>query len=468
MPPPNILLITTDQHRWDFGTVEEGDFVHLSAYERMRREGVILPNAYSVCPICTPTRMGWNHAIYPSQISLHKQGGTRGFVPPHLGAMPRVLQSAGYSTALIGKLHYRPPGCSQILSESSEIMKQLCGYDFLHETSGKSMALSQDCSFTDHLKRKGLLERYRTDVAGRIRKKVRREPYRPTFLPPEDCMDAYIGAKAREYLSTVPCVSPFFAHVSFCNPHFPYDPPEEYFGRYRPKDMPAPFGVKSKAHIRYWQEIRAAYCGLLSQLNDEINSLLNLLESRSLLNNTVVFVMTDHGDLLGDFHYEYSKIRPEDSSSRTPLLVRYPKSIRGGQVLDCPFESVDLPMTILEAAGLKEKSTREMPAASGRSAWEYLTGKTNNHREWAYSEFGQNPWYHDWRMVVDREWKYIFDPNEGDRLIHRSSDPEETKNLASSKKHRAVLAEYRRKLIETVSSFSMPPLQSFYPENKCK
>ncbi len=107
-----------------------------------------------------------------------------------------------------------------------------------------------------------------------------------------------------------------------------------------------------------------------------------------------------------------------------------------------------------------------MPASPGRSAWDYLAGRAAGHRDWAYAEFGDNQWYHAWRMVVDRDWKYIFDQTAGDRLIARANDPFEEGNRIADPDCLEILAARRRNLVQSMTASLMPPYSSFYADGK--
>ncbi len=102
MRPPNILLITDDQHRFDF--VEGGCIPGLRtpAIARLRREGTTLTHAYSACPLCVPTRFTWWYGLRASQAS-GAWGDFDGQWPQHLPSVGHALQGAGYRTAVIGK-----------------------------------------------------------------------------------------------------------------------------------------------------------------------------------------------------------------------------------------------------------------------------------------------------------------------------------------------------------------------------
>ncbi|MFZ4396445.1 MAG: sulfatase-like hydrolase/transferase [Kiritimatiellia bacterium] len=67
MNRPNILLITDDQHRWDFVGTQTVPSLATPALDRLRLEGTTLTHAFANCPICMPTRFTWTTGLYATQ-----------------------------------------------------------------------------------------------------------------------------------------------------------------------------------------------------------------------------------------------------------------------------------------------------------------------------------------------------------------------------------------------------------------
>jgi len=443
MPQPNILLITDDQHRWDFHDSRTVSCLRTPALSRLRAEGVSLTNAVSNCPICMPVRFTWVYGLYAGQAGEGLLRNAQDW-PTHPPSMPQALRKAGYRTALVGKLHSLQ-GLSRrdVCAHENETKSR--GFDDVLEVSGKSLAYWYNCHWTRHLASRGLLEQYRADVQSRIEQLGGKEPYRPSLLDTADSMDAFIGEHARRWLSSCRDDKPFFLHASFCGPHFPLDPPETYFTRYRPEDMPPPRGVEDPKRIRVWRERRAAYCAMIEQVDDEVGRLLEVLESRGIAQNTLVIYATDHGDMMGHMD-RWQKGTPYDTSVRTPYTVRWPGRVASGRTLDDPVETVDLPCTILEAAGLGNDPSLHLPNTPGRSFLRYVTGEERVHREWAFAEHGSG-----WRMCRERDWKYVYQPDGEDMLFDLERDPWEQQNLIAEPSKRERVSRMRRELVESMS-----------------
>ena len=440
--PANILLITDDQHRWDFvggGTVA---CLRTPAIDRLRAEGTTLVRAYSNCPICMPTRFTWLYGLYASQGRARLLRNAHDW-PTNLPSMAHALQRRGYHTALVGKLHSLAGLCKRDVCAHLEETRQR-GFDDVLEVSGKTLSYWYDCAWTRYLDGRNLLSRYRNDLHRRNECFGQMGTYEPTFLATGDSMDGFIGARAREWLRAYDGGQPFFLHASFCGPHFPIDPPREYFERYVPDDMPVPKRVDDAADVRAWQERRAAYCAMIAHIDDEVAALLSVLEERGESDNTLVVFTTDHGDMMGHRGLHH-KGKPYETATRTPVTLRLPGTIPAGAVLDDMVEAVDLPCTLLDAAGCEGGMDEYLPNTPGRSYWRYARGKTDTHRQWAYSECGTGE--SAWRMVVERDWKLITRASGEDELYNLAGDPWELKNLAALPEHRDRVLRLQRELL---------------------
>jgi len=442
VPGLNILLVTDDQHRWDFFQGGAVPTLSLPSLSRLAAEGTTLTHAYSNCPICMPTRFTWLYGLYASQVAERLAGNAQDW-PGHLPSMAHALRDAGYRTALVGKLHWHA-GLYRRDLVRDEHDTRARGFDDVFETSGKSLAWWYDCRYTQHLDSKGLLQIYRDDVASRCAQLGGHERYAPSPLAAQDHMDSVIGAEARRWLEAYDGEKPFFLHASFCGPHFPLDPPEPYFRRHRPDDMPPPEGVGDPHEIRKWQERRALYRDLLALVDDQIGRLLDALDAKGLANDTLVVFTTDHGDMLGHCGLT-QKGRPHDASARTPVIARLPGVIAQGNVLDGMAEAADLPCAILEAAGCgaHEEIRRLLPGTPGRSWWNYISGAADSHRDWIYSEHHAPTW----RMIREPDWKYVFQHDAGDSLFNMPHDPNEMHNLIADPAHTPRVSHMRHQLL---------------------
>ena len=110
MRRPNVLILYTDQQRWD--TIGYGGdahylgnpHIHTPNLNRLAAEGVLFANAYCNNPVCMPSRQSMLSGRYPSTLGCTTNGIE---MPEDVWTLPRILQSYGYQTANVGKLHFK-------------------------------------------------------------------------------------------------------------------------------------------------------------------------------------------------------------------------------------------------------------------------------------------------------------------------------------------------------------------------
>jgi arylsulfatase A-like enzyme len=423
----NILLITTDEHRAD--CVGSGRFgtLRTPALDRLRSEGTTFASAYSNCPICMPTRFTWLYGLYASQ------GGQRLLAnaldwPTDLRSAAQCLRRAGYRTAMYGKLHslmglFR----RDIVAHKYETVAR--GFDDVCEVSGGTLSYYYDCEYSRYLESKGLLEEWRSFAGWWLHERDSpAERYEPSVLSAEDHLDGFVARRAMEWLSRYDEDRPFFMHVSFCGPHFPITPSEEYFNRYRPEDVPAPLGVDDAEESELWRKNRALYAGFVEQTDGHISRVLDVLDDRGLTEDTLVIYTADHGELIGDYGLNH-KSQPYDAACRTPVILRKPGLVNRGTTREALVEAVDLPATILDAAGLGSDPSELLPLSPGYSFLPCATGSRARHRDWIYSECGVLP--RGWRMIFDGRHKLVQRGDGGVAVFDLKDDPAELRPIGA-------------------------------------
>jgi arylsulfatase A-like enzyme len=459
-PAPHILLITDDQHRWDWlgwtGVVPALRTPHL---DQLRTSGLAFTNAWSNCPVCIPTRFSWYSGLHASQGRAALLSNSTGW-PDHVPYVPQILQAHGYHTAAIGKLHHAdgPEPRRDHAAPGYVAKAKARGFDTVWEVGGRSQAFFHDCQWTHHLRRHGLLDRYLVDIADRRADRCWNEPYRPSVLPAEHHADALIADQTVAWLEQVGEDRPFFLHASFCAPHFPLDPPPDWFARVRPADMPPPCGVSDPVELAYWQEQRAAYACLIEFVDHQIGRVLDALRRRGLTDRTVVIFTSDHGDRLGDQH-SWHKSQPQDGSCRVPLMVRLPGTVPSGGTHAGFVGAVDLAPTLLEVAGVPGPVSFHLPESPGRSFWTQAQDPgAAPVRQTIYAE------HVSFRMVVDQDWKYVLGSDGTERLFHRVTDPDDLDDRAGRPELADVLADRRLALLRETQVCLAPNRPGYWQE----
>ncbi|MFP4068997.1 MAG: sulfatase [Opitutales bacterium] len=439
--------MTTDQQRWDFFDNRTVPSLEVPNLRRLANEGATLSRTYTNCPVCIPTRFTWMHGLYASQ-GAYRLGRNSHSWPTRFPTWAQGLQRKGYHTALFGKLHSHAWLDYHDLRDT-ETETRLRGFETVFETSGRTLMQHWDCHWTQHLRDLGLLEKQREETRRRNPLGGGHESYEPGILERKDTVDGFVTEHACRWLRDYDEPRPFAMHLSFCAPHFVMDPPEAYLRKYPWENMPAPAGVQDPERIDMWKKETALYCALIDQIDDEVGRVLDLLEEKGILDDTLVLFTTDHGDMMGHKNRRH-KVRPEDTSARTPVLARCPGRIPAGVELEDLAESADLPLTLLQAGGWEEPEAW-LTEAPGRSYWDYLCGRTDHHRQWAFSEMSGA-----WRMTVERDWKYVANRTGGDELYDLKHDPWELENRIADPDCAPHRERLMRRLIESMTNIAPP------------
>lgn len=237
--PPNLLLITADQFRWDCLGCMGNPVIQTPHLDALAARGVCFRNGFSTDPICVPARASIMTGNYPHVCTgvKHNAGRIRDGQP----LLTEVLKGVGYRAYATGKLHfvpYAPPDSPRLVHGFEHVD--------LHE-SGRLIG-----QFDPRGTRRGLEDYfdYLCDVGwgGYARAHgIGNNDVRPCAspLPAEHYIDAWIADRAIARLDAHRLESPdqpFFLWMSSPKPHSPYDPPRPYDTLYDPRAVPPPVG----------------------------------------------------------------------------------------------------------------------------------------------------------------------------------------------------------------------------------
>src|SRR5262249_10497736 len=185
---------------------------------------------------------------------------------------------------------------------------------------------------------------------------------------------------------------------------------------------------------------RYAACG--QAIDDGVGELMRSLEATGQTKNTLVVFTSDQGFALGEHGFRH-KLAPYDATLRSPLIVRRPGTVRAGQVCKVAVSGVDLPPTILAAAGMRQPWPMHghdlTPLlADPKASWPHVTLFTNTGtkfgsdtrevpRSFPKSEQNGIPW---WVAVRQGQYKYIrtLVGGGGGELYDLGADPPEPIN----------------------------------------
>ncbi|MFP4249119.1 MAG: sulfatase [Armatimonadota bacterium] len=406
----NILFILCDQMRADA-------LRYAPNVRALADRGATFTNCYSAAPLCQPARACIATGRFPTEHGVC--GNMNEPVPKAMRENTYMsrLQQAGYRTALIGKHHFidRFNVGMDVTEDDSEIAG--FGFDDVWQVVDIYESFHNEDRFTAWLGERGRLERWRELAQSQGQQFYQR-------LKPEETVDGFIGEGALELIRGHDATHPLYLNAGFVGPHPPYWAPAEYADRFSPDEMPAPKGVIDPDEIAHVKQRRALYAASVTLIDDYVGRLVDALEDRGMLDDTLIAFTADHGDMLGDFGIMDKRWFYEESA-RVPLVMAgpgvAPDPRLGGITCRDLTSSVDLYPTFLQAAGLDWRDdSREglslLDAAAARGP----------RRERVFSELGTA------MMVRDASHKLVYDAEQGGvvQLFDLRRDPDELENLA--------------------------------------
>lgn len=351
---PNIVFIMADDHTCSAISAYGSLTGNTPGIDRLAREGVRFTNCVDVNALCAPSR-----ATILTGKHSHANGfcGNGDTFDGTQTTFPKLLQSAGYATGIIGKWHLR--------SEPT-------GFDYYHVLPGHGRywnpVLKESGSPWEEGNSGGCeIEGYVTEVItdnairwiesvkGRtpfcclVHHKAPHVPYEypgrfdslyqdTVFPEPSTLQDDYRGRKALEAAEY---------------PHTRLDAiDDDILHRFRWRDpLPVIAGIsRDEKRRRLYQRLTREYLRLAASLDEQVGRLLDYLDTAGLTEDTVVIYTSDNGYFLGE-HGLFNKQWMYTPAHTVPLLIRYPQGIAKERVETGLVGSIDFAPTFLDIAG---------------------------------------------------------------------------------------------------------------------
>jgi choline-sulfatase len=440
---PNLLIIMADQLTAHVLPAYGGSVVRVPHIDALAERGVVFDSFYCNSPLCAPSRFSFMAGQLPSKIGAYDNAAE---LPADTPTFAHYLRGAGYQTILSGKMHF-------------------CGPDQLH----------------------GFEERLTTDIYPADfgwTPDWTRPAERPSWYHTMDSVtqagpcsrtnqidfDDEVVSAARQKLFDIARSTdrrPFCMVVSMTHPHDPYVVPEEYWNRYRDDQIELPrvpdLAGREDPHSRRLRHVmglelaqptaaqvraaRRAYYGAVSYIDDQIGTLLTTLRETRVEDNTVIFLLADHGDMLGERGLWY-KMSFYEGACRIPLIVHAPQRFAPRRVAEVA-SLVDVLPTLVALA--RDHSAPEARAPScaasldGSSLLPALEGDRGPGE--ARGEYLAEGAIAPLVMIRRARHKFIHSPADPDQLYDVVADPDERSNLAADREHAARVAELRDEVV---------------------
>jgi arylsulfatase A-like enzyme len=280
-------------------------------------------------------------------------------------------------------------------------------------------------------------------------------------LPLEQSKPKFLERRACDFLRRHRN-EPFILYVNFLEPHMPFTGPfdNEYDPAY--VDLPASFNTPpadnepefyrsklKKIALEYgsdeqsFRKLIARYWGLVTEVDTCVGGILDTLDELGLADDTLVVYTSDHGDMMGA-HRLVAKSVMYEEAARIPWLMRVPWMGRKQHLVEQPVSHIDLVPTVLELMGRKAQQ-----GPQGQSLVPLMQG----------GKAAEDHVFIEWNAETDSEldipvrtvispdgWKLSLFKGDKSQLFNLTEDPDETKNLFDSGRHRDVIERLTAKI----------------------
>lgn len=417
---PNIVFILVDDLRWDALGCTGHPFARTPNIDRIAREGALFRNAFVTTPLCSPARASFLTGQYVHTHTVRGNGASYNTVSHQMVTFPALLQQAKYQTAYVGKWHMGNDDTPRP------------GFNHWVSFKGQGAHLNPQINVNGQSNR---VPGYMTDI---------------------------LTDHAVDFLRR-PHSQPFALYLSHKAVHGPFVPAERHQGLFTDNPLQrtpgtgdpldgklilqrkvgdlAPVGPGTgpgEALIR--NQLR-----MLAAIDEGVGKILEALHQTGKLDDTVLVFTSDNGYFWGE-HGLGDKRAAYEESIRIPLLVRYPRLVKPGTVLDQMALNVDIAPTLLQLGEAKRPGTIQ-----GRSLVPYLRKPKSEGRSAALFEYFMEPRFPripSWQAIRTPRWKYIHYPNfDGmDELYDLQEDRYELRNLIEDREHQKVLKQMQKRL----------------------
>ncbi len=434
---PNILFIFADQQRWDtcgcYGQ-ELDTTPHLDA---MAREGVRFENAFTCQPVCGPARACLQTGRYASEIGIMHNDIA---LPTDANTIARQLSAVGYQTGYVGKWHLAsnyafdwfpvPPGVERVNYACSWIPPERRG------------------GYRDYWVAADILEFTSQGYGGYMwHGNGEKVTWDENTYRVDACTDC-----ALDFLRTRDGTTPWFLFLSYIEPHHqnsidacegPHGCRERFADFEVPGDLQGQPGVYDKDY--------PDYLGAVNNIDTNLGRLREELKRQGMNQSTIIVYTADHGCHFKVYVPGNHKCDPHDSSTRIPMVIQGP-GFSGGTCVDTPVSLIDLPTTLLQAAGVRPDS-----AMRGHDLGKLARGEASDHPGEAFIQISEAQCG---RALRTADWLYaVRSPTADGRGVNTSdvyvedllydirNDPHQRTNLATDPRCAPIRAELAQRLM---------------------
>jgi arylsulfatase A-like enzyme len=478
----NILLIVTDQHRYDTLGCYGAPVCRTPNIDALAARGVRFSAAYTPTSPCSPARAALFTGLYPHKNHVPSNDG---ILDPEVPNLAGELERAGYNLGYAGKWHVDRVKAP---SDYGFRGKDFPGYGYpaaggvIEGLRFGQRARNVPPHYRDYLQERGydppkILHAFYGDnpgMQGQEMYALQSGGVETTF---EYMVSEFTIDLMRQFETPYKLEGkPFFLWANFWGPHTPCLLPEPYYSMYDPRDIPEEPSFAetwaNKPHVhelyeRYWglssggwkswREIVARYWGYVTMIDDLVGRMLAELHAIGLEDNTLVVFTTDHGDQMGAHRLIEKGPFAYEETWRLPMVAAHPGVEAPGSVCDEFVYLHDLYPTFLEVAG-----TRPPGGPDSQGILDNVLGReAPTDRDSVYGAFESQIFPSPLRFVRTRTHKLVYNRSDVGELYDLMDDPWELRNLIDHPGARGVKAELLDRMREHMVRLEDPMLAFF-------
>ncbi len=477
---PNIVFIMSDDHAYQAISAYDTTLIRTPNIDRLAKEGMLFTNASVTNSICAPSRaviLTGKHSHINGKIDNLTEFDTTNIT------FPRILQKAGYQTAMFGKLHFgnNPKGFDEFMILPGQ-------GDYYNP---KFITASGDTTITGYVTdittdlTLDWLEKRRDTTKPFLLMYLHKAPHR-SWLPaarhypeftrknyplPATLFDDYDTRGDAAKSAEMGILKDMLLEYDLKIPKTVLDAMEisERLGSggvdrmnpvqraawdavYDPiaKDFMERYPEMNDSTLTVWkfQRYMQDYLGTIASVDENVGRLLDYLDAQNLTENTLIVYTSDQGFYLGE-HGWFDKRFMYKESFKTPLMIRWPNVIRPNTTEDELVQNLDFAQTFLEAAGIEAPNDMQ-----GESLLPLLKGQKEKwNRNAVYYHYYEFPAEHAVKRhygIATKKYKlmhFYYDINQWE-LYDIDNDPNEVNNVYADPEYTNVVEELKRKLKE--------------------
>jgi choline-sulfatase len=407
------MFFLPDQHRPEWLGCNADLPLRTPTLDRLGRRGVRFTNACCPSPLCAPSRASLASGRAYDRCGVVDNGQPYPLDQP---TYYQALRAAGYRVCGVGKFDLDKPTLEWGLDGS----RRLGDWGFTEGVDNEGK-LDGSASYRRHGRPTGPYLKHLEDIGlaeTYCREHARRNETLGAYVTavPEDAYcDNWLAERGKRFLEAFPAGRPWHLVVNFTGPHNPMDVTARMRRRWEEAAFP-PAHANDAFDPALLLEVRRNYAAMIENIDRLCGEMIEIVERRGELADTLMVYASDHGEMLGD-HGLRGKCSWRHASVGVPLIVAG-ADVRAGAVSNEPVSLHDLAATFVDYA-----RAEPMPAMDAVNLRPHLTGRTRRHREVVTSGL------HDWRMAFDGRYKLIIEAGEPAALFDRATDPWEDVDL---------------------------------------